>query len=132
MGEIRAISDDIVADDRRASSVILHLRSMMLNGEASQEILDLNEAVRQTVALARAEMMARRAEVEVQDEWASVRVKANLVSFAGGTRSGWRKPVGLQRSSEARRALQPRLLQRAMPWNGPGPARAIKVIATIS
>ena len=81
MEEIRAIFDDIVADDRRASSVISQLRSMMLKGEASQEILDLNEAVRQTVALARAEMVARRTEVEVQDEWASVRVKANLVQL---------------------------------------------------
>nr|WP_234913499.1 ATP-binding protein [Sinorhizobium meliloti] len=81
MNEIRAIFDDIVADDRRASSVISHLRSMMLKGEASQEILDLNEAVRQTVALARAEMVARRTEVEVHDELASVRVKGNLVQL---------------------------------------------------
>ncbi|WP_150851984.1 sensor histidine kinase [Sinorhizobium arboris] len=81
MDEIRAIFDDIAADDRRASSVISQLRSMMLKGEATQEILDLNEAVRQTVALARAEMVARRTEVEVQDEFTSVRVKANLVQL---------------------------------------------------
>ncbi|WP_153476449.1 sensor histidine kinase [Sinorhizobium meliloti] len=81
MNEIRAIFDDIAADDRRASSVISQLRSMMLKGEASQEILDLNEAVRQTVALARAEMVARRTEVEVHDELASVRVKGNLVQL---------------------------------------------------
>ncbi|WP_323131291.1 sensor histidine kinase [Sinorhizobium medicae] len=81
MNEIRAIFDDIVADDRRASSVISQLRSMMLKGEASQEILDLNDAVRQTVALARAEMLARRTEVEVHNELASVRVKANLVQL---------------------------------------------------
>ncbi|WP_457663307.1 sensor histidine kinase [Sinorhizobium medicae] len=81
MNEIRAIFDDIVADDRRASSVISQLRSMMLKGEASQEILDLNDAVRQTVALAHAEMLARRTEVEVKNELASVRVKANLVQL---------------------------------------------------
>ncbi len=81
MNEIRAIFDDIAADDRRASSVISQLRSMMLKGESSQEILDLKEAVRQTVALARAEMVARRTEVEVRDELANVRVKGNLVQL---------------------------------------------------
>lgn len=79
--EIHAIFDDIVADDKRASAVISQLRSMMLKGEASQEILDLNGAVHSTVALARAELLARRTEVEVIEQIAPLSVKGNLVQL---------------------------------------------------
>lgn len=79
--EVKEIFDDIIADDKRAASVIAQLRSMMLKGDASLEVLDLNEAVRTTVTLASAELMARRTEVTVIESPGEERVKANLVQL---------------------------------------------------
>ncbi|NVD38920.1 histidine kinase [Ensifer sp. HO-A22] len=79
--EVKEIFDDIIADDKRAASVMAQLRSMMLKGDASLEVLDLNEAVRTTVTLANAELMARRTEVTVIESPDEARVKANLVQL---------------------------------------------------
>ncbi|WP_457585864.1 sensor histidine kinase [Ensifer canadensis] len=79
--EIKEIFDDIIADDKRAASVIAQLRSMMLKGDAALDVLDLNEAVRATVALAHAELVARRTEVTVVEGPSEASVKANLVQL---------------------------------------------------
>lgn len=50
---IRAILDDIVSDDRRASEVIERLRVLFAGGEPVRQALDLNELVRQAIKLTR-------------------------------------------------------------------------------
>lgn len=79
--EIRDIFDDIIADDKRAASVIAQLRSMMMKGDVALDVLDLNEAVRATVTLAHAELMSRRTDVTVVEAPGDVAVKANLVQL---------------------------------------------------
>ncbi len=79
--EIKDIFDDIIADDKRAASVIAQLRSMMMKGDVALDVLDLNEAVRATVTLAHAELMSRRTDVTVVEAPGDVAVKANLVQL---------------------------------------------------
>jgi signal transduction histidine kinase len=53
---IRAIVDDILSDDQRASEVIARLRVLFMGGAAVRQPLDLNELVRQAVKLTRASL----------------------------------------------------------------------------
>lgn len=79
--QIGEIFDDIVTDNRRAAEVIGQLRTMMRKGEISVERIDVNDAVRQTVALVKAEMVARRTQVSVSPCAEPLPVKANMVQL---------------------------------------------------
>lgn len=81
LGELGEIFDDIVADNKRAAEVIAQLRSMMRKGEVSIDRIDLNDAVRSTVALVNAEMVARRTEVSVSPSAEPLPVKASMVQL---------------------------------------------------
>ena len=59
VAELRAICDDIVADDNRAAEVIRHLRALYGRGDMKLEPLDLNELIRETLDLLRAELLIR-------------------------------------------------------------------------
>lgn len=79
--EIGEIFDDIVADNKRAAEVIAQLRSMMRKGDVSVERIDLNDAVRSTVGLVNAEMVARRTQVSLNSSAEPLPVKANMVQL---------------------------------------------------
>jgi C4-dicarboxylate-specific signal transduction histidine kinase len=57
--ELRAICDDIVAEDHRAAEVIRRLRDLYRRGEIRREPCDLNVLVREMVELLRTELMTR-------------------------------------------------------------------------
>jgi PAS domain S-box-containing protein len=66
LGEIRAILDDILAEDRRASEVIHRLREMMKKGQARVQPLDLNDIATEVLDLARADLIAHGVGVTTQ------------------------------------------------------------------
>ncbi len=57
--ELRAICDDIVADDTRAAEVMRRLRALYRRGDMKTEVLDLNELIRDTLDLLRGELLTR-------------------------------------------------------------------------
>lgn len=76
--ELRDIMDDIVLDNRRAATVISQLRRLMLRGETSLELMDLNQAITTTLSLARSELLARQTRVDIMLDMPDVPVRANL------------------------------------------------------
>ena len=64
--EIQEIMRDIIKDDVRAAEVIGRLRSMLAQGEVHREPVDLNQVVRDVLALARSDLMTRNVSVLVQ------------------------------------------------------------------
>ncbi len=65
LAEVRAILDDIVAENRRADEVIRRLRTLLRKGEAHHETLDLREVVDDALRLLRRDLRERGIEVEV-------------------------------------------------------------------
>jgi len=57
--EMREILDDIITEDHRAAQVIRRLGDLYRRGDVAFEPLDLNELVRETLDLLRAELMMR-------------------------------------------------------------------------
>ncbi len=76
--ELRDILNDIVIDNKRASTVITQLRRLMIRGETSLEHMDLNYALTTTLALARSELLARQTAVDVALDMPDVCVQGNL------------------------------------------------------
>ncbi len=60
---IRAALDDVIRNDKRAGSVIEHLRSLLRKGDSTRQPVDLNEVVRETLDLAVGELQSRRVAV---------------------------------------------------------------------
>jgi signal transduction histidine kinase len=61
--ELREILEDIVAEDQRAGEVIHRLRALFKRGETHRQLLDINELVRETLALAHGDLVARNISV---------------------------------------------------------------------
>jgi C4-dicarboxylate-specific signal transduction histidine kinase len=59
LAELREICDDIVADDNRAAEVIRRLGALYRRGDMRTDTLDLNELIRETLDLLRAELLIR-------------------------------------------------------------------------
>jgi signal transduction histidine kinase len=57
--ELHEIFEDIAADDRRASQVIDHVRSLVKNEGAKRELLSTNEVVSEVLALVRTDLRHR-------------------------------------------------------------------------
>ena len=57
--ELREICNDIVAEDHRAAEVIRRLGALFKRGEPTLAALDVNELVRDTIELTRANLLAR-------------------------------------------------------------------------
>ena len=57
--ELREICDDIVADNNRAAEVIRRLGALYRRGDMKTERFDLNELIRETLELLRAELLIR-------------------------------------------------------------------------
>ena len=58
--EVRAILDDIDADDRRAGEVIRGMRALLDHQDVRMEALNLNDVVRGVVRLLHGDMLMRR------------------------------------------------------------------------
>jgi signal transduction histidine kinase len=58
--ELRAICDDIVAEDHRAADVIAGLRSLFKRDELNLKPLDMNALVRETLTLMQTDLMLRQ------------------------------------------------------------------------
>lgn len=58
--ELRATLDDIIANDKRAGTVIERLRALLKKGDGTFEPLDLNEVVTDMLALIHSDLLARR------------------------------------------------------------------------
>jgi C4-dicarboxylate-specific signal transduction histidine kinase/ABC-type uncharacterized transport system substrate-binding protein len=61
--ELREILDDIVTEDHRAAEVIRRLGALYKRGEVEMTPLDLNELVRETLDLVRAELVMRQVSI---------------------------------------------------------------------
>ena len=59
LAELREICDDIVADDNRAAEVIRRLGALYRRGDMKTEPFDLNDLIRETLDLLRAELLIR-------------------------------------------------------------------------
>ena len=59
VAELREICNDIVSEDRRAANVIRRLRTLFKGGEMPRQPLDMNELVRDTLALLHTELQVR-------------------------------------------------------------------------
>jgi PAS domain S-box-containing protein len=64
-GELNAILNDIVRDDKRAGNVIHHLRAMVSKRPAHRETCDLSELVDEVIELMRGEMIEAKIEVRL-------------------------------------------------------------------
>jgi len=60
LAELREICDDIVADDNRAAEVIRRLGALYRRGDVKTERFDMNELIRETLDLLRAELLIRQ------------------------------------------------------------------------
>jgi two-component system, LuxR family, sensor kinase FixL len=63
LAEVRAILDDIAADDRRAGEVIQRLRAMLKKGETKMVALAVNELVREVLRFAHGDLITRNVTV---------------------------------------------------------------------
>ena len=59
LAELRDICDDIVTEDNRAAEVIRRLGALYKRGDMKMEPFDLNELIRETLDLLRAELLTR-------------------------------------------------------------------------
>jgi PAS domain S-box-containing protein len=63
LSDIRDMLCDIIKDDVRAAEVIQRLRSMLTQGEIQRRPVDLNQLVREVLALARSDLITRNVSV---------------------------------------------------------------------
>jgi two-component system, LuxR family, sensor kinase FixL len=63
LGEVREILQDIVDDDRRAGEVIQGVRTLLRRGETQLQEVDLPQLIRETLTLARGDLIVRHVEV---------------------------------------------------------------------
>jgi len=61
--EIRAILDDVIANDKRASVVIERLRALLRKDHSAFELLDLNDVAEEVLEIAHSDLVARRVSV---------------------------------------------------------------------
>jgi len=66
LSEIADILHDIVRDDVRAAEMIQRLRSMLARGEIERRPVELNQVVRDVLALMRSDLLARHVSVHLQ------------------------------------------------------------------
>jgi C4-dicarboxylate-specific signal transduction histidine kinase len=65
LAEIANALDDIVQEDNRAGDVIARVRALLRTGEASVELIDINELVRDALQLVRTELTSRHIKIEI-------------------------------------------------------------------
>ena len=68
LNELRAIMNEIVADDTRANEVIVRLRGLLKKGEGAQEALSLRSVVQDALDITHGDLIARAVGVTCQFE----------------------------------------------------------------
>jgi C4-dicarboxylate-specific signal transduction histidine kinase len=81
LGELRAILDDIVSDDKRAGEIIHRLRAMLRKEPAPRTPCDLNEIVREILSILNSELIARDVTVRTELDSALPAVEAARVEI---------------------------------------------------
>jgi len=66
LGEVRAILQDIVDDDKRAGEVIRRLRALLRKEEVEHHALDVNDVVLEVLRLMRGDLVNRNVSVSTQ------------------------------------------------------------------
>ncbi|HKD52649.1 MAG TPA: MASE1 domain-containing protein [Steroidobacteraceae bacterium] len=79
--EIQDMLRDIIKDDVRAAEVIQRLRSMLARGEIQRRPVDLNQVVRDVLALARSDLITRNVTVVTQLDSQAALVLADPVQL---------------------------------------------------
>jgi C4-dicarboxylate-specific signal transduction histidine kinase len=81
LAEIANALDDIVQEDNRAGDVIARLRALLRTGEASVELIDINELVRDALQLVRTELTSRHIKIEIVIPKEAVTVSADPIQL---------------------------------------------------
>jgi C4-dicarboxylate-specific signal transduction histidine kinase len=81
VGEVRAILQDIVRDDRRASDVIDRLRQMLRKGELEMSAVNLSTAIREVVELLGSEAIFRNVAVALDFSREPIFVHGDVVQL---------------------------------------------------
>jgi C4-dicarboxylate-specific signal transduction histidine kinase len=81
VGEVRAILQDIVRDDRRASDVIQRLRQLLRNGELEFAEVNLTAAIREVVDLVSTETKGRNVAVSYDFDGEPILVNGDRVQL---------------------------------------------------
>ncbi len=79
--EVRAIIDDIDADDRRAGELIHAMRALLDNREVEMVLLDPNDVVRDVVRLLHGDLLLRRVTLVLDLEATLPQVRFDLVQL---------------------------------------------------
>ena len=79
LAEVRAIVDDIIDDDKRASEVIRRMRSMLRTGKVAKERFTIDAAIADVVELARGEVAAAGVQLRFSVQSALPLVEAGRV-----------------------------------------------------
>jgi len=66
LDEIRAILDDIVAENKRAGEIIRRLRTLLKKGEIQLQEVDINELVLEVIGLEHSDLIARNVSVSTR------------------------------------------------------------------
>jgi len=66
IGEVRQILEDIIQDDRRAGAVVQKVRSLVRKEKPYEELLDLNKAIQDVVALIRGDSLLQGLSVTME------------------------------------------------------------------
>ena len=81
MDEVRAIIDDIDADDRRAGELIHAMRALLHNHEVELVLLDPNDVVRDVARLLHGDLLLRRVTLVLDLEASLPKVRCDLVQL---------------------------------------------------
>jgi len=81
MEELKEILEDISRDDKRAGDIIRSLRAMVRPEEGEQELIDVNDLLRDTIVLFNSEAIIRNITIETEYDVALPPVMANRVQL---------------------------------------------------
>ena len=81
IGEVRQILDDIVRDDRRASDVVRKVRALVRKETPREEILDLDETIREVVGLVRGESVLQGLSITTELSPESKRIRGDRIQL---------------------------------------------------
>ncbi len=81
LGEVREILDDIVRDDKRVSEVIRRMRTFLKKQTVPYELFDLDEAVRECIALVNSAPLLDGLTIKAETAWDRVLVRADRVQL---------------------------------------------------
>jgi len=103
--ELRAILGDIVADDRRASEVIVRLRKLLRKGDLEIAWFDLAAAIQEVIELLSSEVIIRRVFVRFGPAPAPVPVRGDRVQLQQVILNLLQNAMEAMSGSEARRLV---------------------------